>query len=454
MLNFNPIDGITGYYKSPLELILQGDTLALSEAKERLTLTNKSILKEIARLKQVTNPYHRPNALKKIKELEPDLITYCYAEVKEGLSVPPGYWYLAKHIETDGFDHRCNIKPVWVGFERYYQKEAITSLLSHKRASINLVTGSGKSLITRVLCRSFKAINKRVIVLVPSIELLKQTYASLKDDTYSVTMAGDGMTPKDGCDVLVTTAHSATQYADVYPVIVCDENMFLACSVWRQVCMAAINAEYFYSMSGSPQRSDGMTPLIWAWAGPLLYTYTAKQAITEGYLSKLIYKQINVDVPLYMNEKAPYVKEYIRFHKHPDFLAVVKAAIEKSLKSGRKTLVLFKSVACCKAMAEIMGCESADGKYRKPFYDFKAGKTDLLIANINLLGIGIDIPSIASLILCTQSSSEIAFIQAIGRALRVAEGKKNAWVFDMVINEDRWLSTAQLRANIARRYEV
>ena len=453
MLNFDPIPGISGFYKSDIELILQGSPAALNKAKEYLTLTNLSVKKNIQRLKN-TKPYnwnHQEAIKKQLKELEPQLITECWEETKEGLSVPPGFRYLAESIRNP---QTSDVKPVWINDERYYQREAIEAMLKHKRASINLVTASGKTRILRVLCRSFTAIGKRVMVVVPSVELLKQTYAALKDEMYSITLGGDGNIPRPGSDVLVVTAQSAIGYCDAFNVLLFDEQMFMACKTWMAIASAAIGAEYIYGMSGSPEREDGLTKLIFAFAGPIVYTYTAKQGIEDGYLSPIIYKQIVVDVPGKINEKAVAIKEYIKFHKAPQYLLRVKSLIEKALGAGRTVLVLFKSIDCCKSLADMLGCESANGKYRKPFNEFKAGKTNLLIANINLLGIGIDVPGISTLILCTESSSEIAVIQAIGRAIRSAPGKKNAIICDVIVDKEKWLNIAEKRAAIARRYEV
>jgi superfamily II DNA or RNA helicase len=451
MLNFNHIDNITGYYKSNIELILQGSTSALEKVRQELTLTNLSVQKQIAKLKK-TKPYnwnHQEAIKKQLKELEPQLITECYADIPEGISTAPGFFYLAEYISNP---QTSDVKPIWLGGERYYQIEAVEALLKHKRASINITTAGGKTRILRVLCRSFKAIGKRIMVVVPSVELLKQTYEALRDDTYSITMGGDGKIPKLGCDVLVITAQSAEGYADSYSVLLIDENMFMACRTWLDIALAAIDADFFYSMSGSPEREDGLTNLIWSWSGPVVYEYSAKQGISDGFISPVVYRQVLVDVPGTINEKAHPTKEYVRFHKSPTYLNKIKSLIEQSLSANRKTLVLFKSIDCCKALAKLMGCESADGKYKKPFFDFKLGRTDLLIANINLLGIGIDVPGISTLILCTESGSEIAVIQAIGRAIRMSPGKKNAVIVDCIVKQDKWIAIAKKRAKIAERY--
>jgi superfamily II DNA or RNA helicase len=68
--------------------------------------------------------------------------------------------------------------------------------------------------------------------------------------------------------------------------------------------------------------------------------------------------------------------------------------------------------------------------------------------------VGIDIPTISALLICSESGSEITVIQMIGRALRMAPGKKNAVICDMIVNKPRWEATARKRAMIAKRYEI
>lgn len=54
------------------------------------------------------------------------------------------------------------------------------------------------------------------------------------------------------------------------------------------------------------------------------------------------------------------------------------------------------------------------------------------------LGIeGLDIPLIDSIILCNSTASTIKFPQCTGRAMRVYKGKKNAYIYEILLDIEK-----------------
>lgn len=594
-LNFEPIADTVGYYSSPYELIIKGSIVAEAKIRKMLTVVNTSVQQQISilRNKKPYSPAHAEQISEQIRELLPKEITKCYAETDEGLSVPPGNYWMCKTLE--GTEHLSDIQPVFFGHERYYQTAAVTEMLKYKRAAAMLITGSGKSLIISVLCRSLAAVGHRVIVIVPSKELLYQTFNPIKEHSgLNVSLLGDGKIPKPGCQVLISTAQSALNYVDAYSAVITDEcfvadtivgtkkicdvkvgdwvpsfdpvtfvvtyEMVIATSsktfegelievktksgekalctpnhpfltdknkftpagelkegdtvyfalndvlkktkiksinslkvvkplilynlqvvknqtyiangiavhncqyvpakTYQDICTMAIRAKHFYALSGSPERPDGTTQLLWNFYGKLVYEYSAQQAIRDGYICPIKYVQYFVPVSdLYKIPKMP-IKEYIALHSRDPYIEKVYDLVGQSLDKGRKTLVLFKSNECCKKLADKLGVEAANGDYRAPFYAFKRGDTNLLIANISLLGVGIDVPDISAIIYCAGSQSEISVVQAFGRAVRIKPGKKDAVIADVIpydlihqTTRDKWKNKGNFRKYIASRYK-
>jgi superfamily II DNA or RNA helicase len=450
---FEPIAGITGRYESNLELILSGPPHAIIYARNQLTVVNHPVLQEKRRLMNMRprGAQHFQIIQSQLRALEGQETIKLYADCEEGLSVPPGFYYLCENLKNY---EPPKITPKWVGCERYYQKEAIEALLSQNRAFIQLATGSGKSLLTRILCKTFVAMGLRVAVIVPSIELLKQTYKAVsRDETYLVSMLGDGKTPALGCNVLVSTAQSALSEIDKYDVVVLDEAHHSASNSWQEFCACAVGAKFMYCLTASPYRADKLDMLLWAFGGKIVYQYLPPQAIKDGYIVPMDYHRVIVDVPISIKPGTHFSKEYEKLHSHENYIKKAADFVRKSLAKNKKTLVLFRSVKCCKALANELGVESANGEYRKPFYDFQNGLTELCIANVNLLGEGIDVPTIGSLIYCAGGASDVGIIQAFGRALRPAEGKDKAVVIDLVPDNDRWVSFSHKRAEIAVSYK-
>jgi superfamily II DNA or RNA helicase len=210
-----------------------------------------------------------------------------------------------------------------------------------------------------------------------------------------------------------------------------------------------------YALTASPFRADKMDDLIWAFCGPVVYRYPPSQGIRDGYITPMDYHQVVVPIRgANIRPNMNHVKEYIELHSHPDYVRAVADMCRKSLTKGKKTLVLYKSIECCKALANELGVEAAHGEWRKPFYDFRKGETDICIANINLLGEGIDVPSISTLIYCAGTASPVSAIQAFGRALRKSDGKTKAVVVDVIPDLHKWKEFGRIRKAIAEEYKA
>jgi len=456
-LDFSSIPGTVGQYKTT-EIIVSGPKKAIEAIKNRLTLTNKSVLGELKRLKscRIFSHQHAAKVRQRIQELEGTETITCYGELDDPtrLSIPPGCHYLCETIVNNAHllstvHPSDTIQPYWLGYERYYQEEIVQELLKYRRASIHASVGSGKSLIIQILCRTFARIGWRVCVIVPSIELLAQTAKPLFDDkTFTVTVLGGGKKPVLGRQVLVTTAQSAASEIDKYDVVLIDEMQYTAAKTWQDLCVASINAKCVYGLTGTPRRADGLTDLIYVFNGPIVYRYTTKRATEEGFLAPTTYLQVPIHMPVNPRRDMPTHKEYELLFMHELFMDKVVDLVTKARAKGRPTLVLFKYVSVAKALAKRLGVDAAHGQYRLPFYQFRDGKCDLCVGTPSLLGTGIDVKRISALIYCASSASEIGVLQAFGRARRICEGKTDAVIVDCFPAMGKWKGYAEYRKQL------
>jgi len=453
-MDFTCIPGTTGKYITSAELVISGNIASITEAKKRLTIVNLAAQKELAQLKKTVhrNVRHLYAMKKRHAELLETVETKCFAEREDGsLSIPPGFWFLCESVAG----HESTVQPVALGGERYYQVEIVKEALKYKRSSIVAATGSGKSIIIRNLTLSLVKAGMRVVVVVPSIELLTQTFKTIKAgcDQFDIDcgMLGGGKKPKDGVTVLVTTAQSALNYIDRFQAVICDEAHLVAAATYQDLAIATINSMHFHSLTATIERPDGLTPLIHAWAGKVVYSYSYKQAVSDGFLAPVKYYQKEVKSNAQVRPNTHMTKEYIAVHSDPHFIGELATMVKSSLAKGRPTLVLFKASECCNKLAKALGVEAASGEYRKPFYDFRDGKTELLIGNTALLGVGIDAPRISTIIYVASGVSEITFMQAVGRGTRIAAGKADCVVVDVVPNNRKFINMAGARMQIAKR---
>jgi superfamily II DNA or RNA helicase len=452
------IPNTQGYYTSNQELIIQGTPESLALIKNYLTIKNKAIDKRLKELKRTSafNAKHAHVLKQQIKELEEQLVTKAYAEVDDGISTLPGFWFLCNKVEG----HTASTKAITFGDERYYQLESVQTALQYKRSCIVAATGVGKSRIIRNLAASHVAQGRRVIVIVPSIELLHQTYKTVvsgmdKIGCKKVGKLGGGTTPPDGVMCLVSTAQSCLNYIDRFQTIIVDETHTMAAPSYQDIAIAGINAEFFHGLTATIERPDGMTPLIYGWAGAPVYVYRYSDGVQDGFLSPVKYIPKVVSTCSVKTSKNMHsTKEYIKLHSDPEYIKFVKETTEKALAANRKVLVLFKSVECANALASALETDAANGEYRLPIKKFKDGDTNVLIGNWHLLGTGIDLPEISAILLCMASTSEIMLMQAIGRGTRICEGKKDCVVIDISPNHAKYINQLARRDEIVRSFGI
>ena len=208
----------------------------------------------------------------------------------------------------------------------------------------------------------------------------------------------------------------------------------IAASTWQDLLTANEEVEYVYSCSATPFRNDGLDLMIQAVSGKEMFSMTVRKAIEDGWLCKPLIYQVSVSTNLRFEGNA--IKAYKTLVQDPKVFGFMRDKVAGGLAQGHKILIIFKTVIAAKAFSKFCkGCDYqvAHGEYKKPLHDFAAGKIDVLLASSQLVSEGVDIPNTSMLIVASNHSSDITSYQAIGRVLRVAEGKEHAIVLDVAV---------------------
>lgn len=138
--------------------------------------------------------------------------------------------------EVKSFAHSLNLygrgKPITI---YDYQIDAIHTALSRNRALLISPTSSGKSLFLYVILRSHLEFNRKIIIIVPSTQLVEQLYSDFEDYSTANGFQVDNHTQKlySGFsklftkDIIITTWQSVylenKQFFNQFDVIVGDE---------------------------------------------------------------------------------------------------------------------------------------------------------------------------------------------------------------------------------------
>jgi len=116
----------------------------------------------------------------------------------------------------------------------------------------------------------------------------------------------------------------------------------------------------------------------------------------------------------------------------------VKHAIADHCSGRKKILIFCVTIGHAEALAAFLGCHAVHSKlksdvWRERVDGFKDGETRILI-NVGQLTIGFDAPSVDCLIVARPTMSASLHVQICGRGLRVADGKEDCLIVDLVGN--------------------
>lgn len=353
-----------------------------------------------------------------------------------------------------------------IGKEPYpYQIEILDVIDKNDRGIIKVATGGGKSLIAALVAAK---LGKKTIIYVIGKDLLYQFHAFFQqcfDEEIGIVGDGQciirdiniasiwtvgqaiGMNKKN---ILLDSeddeeALSKDKYASIVKMMkdakvhIIDECHMSACETIQQVYKFS-NPEHLYGLSGSPWRDDGADLLIESVLGKYIVNISASRLIAGGFLAQpLIRFRVTPSYPrelerVYQSVYKNYVVE--NDARNGLVLNAAKALVEK----GYQTLVLFSSLKHGKILYDLfkqhMRCAILDGSNDKDEReqvkkDLEARKIDCILAS-KIFDIGVDIPSLAGLVIACGGKSTVKALQRVGRVIRKYPGKKFAVVIDFI----------------------
>jgi superfamily II DNA or RNA helicase len=326
-----------------------------------------------------------------------------------------------------------------------YQENLIHNALLLRRGVIKSPTGSGKTLIMAGLIKSLG--NKKMVILFNSKQLLKQSYDFVKDvcgiDNVGIC-SGEGYIYGD---IMMSTVQSIEKILDTHleaaEALMVDE-CHEFCSGQRT--LAAIesfpNASYRFGFTatvpGEPIKRHNLEGAL----GSIIHAVSTQELVAKGKLTKPIIQIIERD---YLangeDEHLSYIDAYDKYIVYNDerndrIENITKGIIEqngrprililtKSLDHGRLLEARFNRMQC-----EFLEGANSVGERYKSISRFLAHEQGSILIGTRILQTGINISEITHLINARGMKSEIATIQALGRALRTSDNKDQVFVYD------------------------
>ncbi len=327
---------------------------------------------------------------------------------------------------------------------RPHQVEGTNALLEAGSAIGTLGTGLGKTFLTASLSYAMEQINYRSIIVVPSIDLVNQTYESFINCGLDT-----GKYCGDEKDINHKHVISTWQSLQNNPFLLSSGDF--KCIQWDECHQSAASVAqsllndygkeipYRFAVTGTFPKEESSQLAIHSAFGDIVYKMTTRQAMDLGYLTPveievIMFKEkIKEEFPDYTAEKNYLIKSDGRIDVLADLI------INRCDMYGN-TLVLVNSVSFGKKLASMIeGAVFLHGDtktdIRKEHYDLFEVENGLIrIATFGIASTGISINRVFNLMMIDAGKGFTKTIQSIGRSLRLAEDKDIAHVCDVYSN--------------------
>lgn len=369
---------------------------------------------------------------------------------------------------------------------RPYQQEAVDAATAWMRRSVmpgllELATGAGKSIIVAEVARwVYETSGKKVLCLQPSSELTKQNFEKylLTGNQASIFSASAGSKCMRHNVVYATPGtvkNQLSRFGDQFAAIIIDEAHMTTPTIRMIIAkMRERNPKLrILGMTGTPYTMNGgyifqydldgsFVPEDQAkdpYYNTLLYRIQTQELIDMGYLTPM---HADPDTVVHYDTSGLVLNRQGQFDAHSVEQAFEgKGRLTASIVAdvvrhshGRRGVMLF--AATVQHAKEIMASLPPDnsrmiggdinmqkGEREKLIDDFKAQRFKYIVSVATLL-VGFDAPHVDVVAILRKTESPGLFQQAIGRGLRLYDGKEDCLLLDYAENVEHHKLTGNL----------
>lgn len=341
---------------------------------------------------------------------------------------------------------------------RDYQNTAVLNSIRLNRTVIESSTGSGKSFMMYLLSRHHMKFNRKILIVVPTIDLVNQMNIEFTNynngtplDTHLITA---GVSKESDADIVITTWQSIqnmdSEYFNQYQVFFGDEAHQYNSNAKKIISIMekAGSVAFRYGTTGTVDDKKLNVLTLEGLFGKILKVTDTKELIDRGTLSDFRIKATVLKYPEDISKVisglkyADEIKWLLSCKARNKFLINLTKSIEgntllmfnhtkhgtllydslKDLNTHKVFLVHGKLIKDTrkKVMIEILEAIS------------KGDKPVVIVASSGVFSTGINIPELDNIIFAHPTKSRRINLQSIGRVLRKAEGKVEAVLYDIV----------------------
>lgn len=336
---------------------------------------------------------------------------------------------------------RWNNKPFDL---RYYQKESFELSKKKERGVFALCIGSGK---TRLMTEIIKDKEVPTLIIPPSLALVGQIAEELELAFGSSKVEIlDSATVKRrkkfkpiriiniGSVVALVKSGNFHKVSNDLGMVMIDEIHHAGADSYIKVLGELDHVYYRYGFSGTFIRNDSKTLPMHGVLSNVLYYYPPKQALEDGFLTPSTYYIHEIEGLPSKNYQTEYNQNYCG---SPAIIRKIKEIVKNGSdqililvdRKDQSGKIIHKALTKKGYKNSYISGDDSKEVINKTIDKFNNKEINILIGS-SVIGEGVNIHSTKDLILATGGKSEIKFVQAVGRAVRLSPEKSSANIHD------------------------
>jgi len=324
---------------------------------------------------------------------------------------------------------------------RPYQSDAFDAVYAKwkecRKVLVSMPTGSGKTHVFSHIAANESEAGSRVLILAHRDELIRQAQNKLKDATgldCAIEKAEQVSSSKDRIvvgSVQTLMNQKRLERCGPFSLIVVDEAHHCLADSYQRI-LNYLPLAYVVGFTATPDRGDRKN--LGKYFDALAYEYSLRQAITDGWLCRIVAKThpLKIDLSGVRITSGDYNEGDLGNALDP-YLPRIAEAIPKD----RKTLIFTPLCITAKKLQAIL-CEQgrrayyASGEDRSQIADWEKDGKGAIMLNSQLFNEGYDHSSIDCVVVLRATKSRPYFAQMIGRGTRIWPGKDNLLILDFL----------------------
>ncbi len=327
---------------------------------------------------------------------------------------------------------------------REYQARAVDKLARVTQGTVVIPCGGGK---TRVGMGAIARLRTPTLILVHTLDLAEQWLGELRDKLgIEAGLIGDGMEQVAPVTVAIVQAlvrwdpKKLDAFLAAFGLMIIDEAHHTPANTFRHV-IDRCPAKFRLGLTATPEREDGLTPLLELFLGERLVLVSHDELVAAGVLAVPEIRSIETAFDYPYESAADFASMLAALAADEARNALIADRVAEQAIAGHTCLVLSGRVDHCELLAAAIVERGAEAvvltgrvgrKRRAALLDgARSGKIPVLVAT-SLADEGLDLPRLSRVFLAFPSRARGRTAQRLGRLMRPHPEKPDAVLFDFV----------------------